>query len=216
MIDDKQNRQSDMARTLTASLVADLAPVAPLLSPLPLAILFGVIAIALSIVGLTLFGEWRESWVTQMGGSPRLALEIVTGIVGVFLAGYCALELSLPTLESKAGLRALALSPLLILVLHTLLSWWHPSVEHSWEGWRFGCEREILAIGIVPCVLLMWAAKYRLPLDGRGTGFFIGVASTLPAAVGMQLACMYQPWHTFLFHLLPVVLAGYLCSRVLK
>lgn len=159
---------------------------------------------------LPISGHFRPGAFVALITHPRYALELALGNLSSFVAAYVAFEMVVPGRIWTRWQKVLSVAPFLGFVGLVLYSVWVPALPPSWQGWRPGCEMQILLLGAFPMVLLFVLAKRALPLEQHWTGFLIGIASMSAPAASMHLGCMYQPWHILFWHILPVLLMALL------
>ncbi len=84
-------------------------------------------------------------------------------------------------------------------------------------GKRPFCALEIVVWGLPPVLVGLWLLRRRAAFERAWTGALLGAA--LPGLL-MQLACMYDPAHILLHHLLPIgaliALGAALAPRILQ
>ena len=83
-----------------------------------------------------------------------------------------------------------------------------PVLLPSLDGERPHCWLEVL-LAALPGFALGWLTLRRLwPLSGAWSGGLLGLAAGVMPALIMSLACMSEPRHILLFHLIPGLLFG--------
>jgi len=81
----------------------------------------------------------------------------------------------------------------------------HPAVEPSMAGKRETCIWEALLISLPPLIGAIVLIRRRFPLEPiQSAGPLAGATMVIPATL-MHVACMYDPVHIFLSHILPAI-----------
>ena len=84
----------------------------------------------------------------------------------------------------------------------------HPSLAPTMAGKRMNCFNEILVLSWIPILSLSYLANKAYPFSKKRIALFIGLAgASLPMSM-MQFACMYDPIHALIFHILPGLSVG--------
>jgi hypothetical protein len=169
------------------------------------------------VIAITLAtGDLRPGVFEQLQHSPRFVIECLLGFgVGVF-AFRGAVLLALPGRMSWR--RAIP-------AVHAMVALWiavyvyglvDPALEPSTLGYRRHCFSETLLFSGPPVALGLFLIARRTPIRRGWVGGLIGAsAASLPALI-MQIACMYDPKHILLFHLMPVVILGIMAGLLGK
>ena len=92
-----------------------------------------------------------------------------------------------------------------------------PALEPSMLGKRNHCFLETFLYALPPAGLACYLCWKYYPLEPSKMALRCGLAAGLMPALYMQIACMYDPGHILLFHILPglvVALATLACFRV--
>ena len=155
-------------------------------------------------------GDLRPGVVAQLTHSPRFVTECLLGFGVGFFAIRSGVLLALPgrTRWKRAVPAALGMVALWVgLYVYGLVD---PALEPSMEGKRPHCFLETLVFSSFPLVLGLWLVARRTPIRRGWTGVLVGVSAASLPALMMQIACMYDPEHILLLHLLPVVVMGML------
>jgi hypothetical protein len=192
---------------IVEQLAADLRPMRRLSSGA--AIVLWLLLSWAFVIAITLAtGDLRPGVFEQLQHSPRFVIECLLGFgVGVF-AFRTAVLLALP---GRASWRRA------IPAVHAMFVLWiaayvyglvDPALEPSTLGYRPHCFSETLFFSGPPVALGLFVIARRTPIRRGWVGVLIGAsAASLPALI-MQIACMYDPKHILLFHLMPVVIIG--------
>ncbi len=192
---------------LIATLTADLEPVAPA-APLGPTLLRWLLVSVLYVVGLTAsLGPFRPGAFAELIGTPRYGLELLMG-VGAFVAfARVALAEAVPGIDVRWWRRAgwiLLLGWLSQFVVG--FSW--PVLEPTMLGKRHYCAWEAYLYSVPPLLYLVHLQRQRYALRPERAVFHGALAAGLLPALIMQLACMYEPSHVLIFHVLPVAGLG--------
>jgi hypothetical protein len=93
-----------------------------------------------------------------------------------------------------------------------IAGFWFPALDTGMSGKRPHCNLETILYALPPLLLGLWQVRRLYPLRPVQTALAVGLAAGLFGAWYMQLACMYEPAHGLVLHLLPglstVPLAG--------
>ena len=205
---------------LIAELVSEAKPVArpgrlvwPVLTWL-------VATSVLALVAMLLTGPFRVGALSQLLANPQRLIEAALGAAAVLALAQAAFRSGIP--GHAPGLRSASL-PLLILLAWVgayVLAWLEPEAVYSMDGKRAHCWLEALLYGL-PGLLFGYMALRRLfPLHGAWSGLLLGLAAGAVPATLMQLACMWEPSHILLLHILPGLALGglgaALCAILLR
>ena len=187
------------------ALVADLAPTPTLVGPGVAALCWQLAAGALVFAWFALTGGFRPGVLDQLASSPAFALESALAVGLAIAAAVGALRLSIPGL-GRAPVWGLAMLALFGLWAGSFaLGFVAPHVEPSMIGKRPRCYAELLALGALATLAVLPLARRRMALASRTALAGFAGSGVVWLALAMQLACMYDPWHAFSHHLLPVV-----------
>jgi len=191
---------------LLDSLVDDLAPVRP--APgLSLSAGAWLLASLVYVVLVSwLLGPLRPGALGQLVGAPQFSLEMLAGLVGIVLGAGALFLSAVPGRRARplALLSALALAVWLALLL---AGFWYPALDTGMAGKRPHCYLETLLYALPPLMLGLWQVRRLYPLRPVQTALGVGLVAGLLSAWYMQLACMYEPAHGVVLHLLPGLLA---------
>ena len=190
---------------LISELSTDLAPVSPPGNINLLALAWFVLS-AIFVVALTrLLGPMRPGVLSQLATEPRFLLETALGVMAILWVSLLAFRSSVPAGLSKrfavAGFVLMALW-----LAQYVIGFVSPALEPSPLGKRDYCYLETLVYALPVIVSGLFLVRRLYPLRPMRTALSVGlVAGMLPALV-MQLACMYEPAHILVFHVLPGLL----------
>ena len=197
-------------------LLEGFKPVRPILEPSRSAFLWLLFCIVLSVFLVANESDFRSGYQKQLFSSPKLMLEIFFGFLSGIVAAFYAFEMAVPGQHWGFKKKLLSVLPFIIFSFLSLYSLFDPALPPSWEGWRFGCERDIMMYGAIPMIIFFILANRAAPIEKEWNGLLIGISAMAPSAALMQLACMYNPWHFLGFHLAPVILVALIGARVGK
>ena len=197
---------------LIKNLVEDSKPVRPIWSPKKLFVVWFVSSLAISSFIVTSYGPYRKSFRTELLSHPHFLVEVLLAVLCGVVSAYLAFEMIVPGKTFTKLKKRMIFLPFVIYSGIVLTSFFFPALEPSWDGWRFGCEREILIAGLIPMFCFFILAKRGAVIESRWTGALIGIAAMAPPAALMYLACMYATWHTTIFHIGPVLIAALIGS----
>ena len=91
-----------------------------------------------------------------------------------------------------------------------------PALVESMAGKRDHCYLETMLLAALPLLAGLFWAKGLWPTNKVQTGLLFGLASGAIAAMVMQFACMYDPVHALLFHVLPGLVMGVIGAFLAK
>jgi hypothetical protein len=91
-----------------------------------------------------------------------------------------------------------------------------PALAESMAGKRDHCYLETMLFATLPLLVGLFWAKKLWPINKIQTGLLFGLASGAIAAMVMQFACMYEPMHALLFHILPGLAMGVIGAFLAK
>ncbi len=200
-------------KQLLDTLVADLEPVAP--APrLSLTVVAWLLA-SLGYIAVVswMLGPLRPGALGELVAVPQFSFEMGAGIAGIVLAAVALFLSSVPGRRARplAVVSALALAVWLAMLL---LGFWHPALDSGMAGKRPHCYLETLLYALPPTLLGLWQVRRFYPLRPVQTAMAVGLVAGLFSAWYMQLACMYEPAHGIVFHLVPGLLAAPLAGVV--
>lgn len=188
-------------------LAADLQPTHRLSSSAAI-VLWLVLSWLFVIIVTFATGDLRPGFSVQLLHSPRFLIECLLGFgVGVF-AIRTAVLLALPgrTNWRRAVPGALGMVALWAVVyVYGLVD---PALEPSMVGKRPHCFSETLMFSSIPIALGLLLIARRTSIHRGWTGVLLGVSAASLPALMMQIACMYDPKHILLLHLMPVGIMG--------
>ncbi len=107
------------------------------------------------------------------------------------------------TKTRKLGIVSLGISVVLV------ASVWFPGKIIG--GMRSYCEVEILLFSLFPILSFVYFLKRNDFYNIRWSFYLLGFSSALLCTFLMFFFCTNEPWHVFLFHLLPVFIVALIC-----
>jgi len=200
------------------ALVDDLQPVRP---AIPWVSAIGIWTLASSLFAgfAILTGGPLRLGVESDLASLRVVLELSLVAASIIAAIAAGLEIGVPGAPPARRLLAPAIlggaSWLALMLFGDAL----PGPAHSMLGKREHCFVAALMISLPPMGLALVLLRRRLMWVHWAAGALVGAAASALPAIGMQLACMYEPEHALRFHYSPVlliaVLGGLACHLLL-
>ncbi len=187
------------------ALVDDLQPVRPAV-PWASAMGIWILASGLFAAGAILIGGPPRPGVESDLASLRLVIELSLVFATVFAMIAAGLEIGVPGAPATRRLLTPAVVLGLLWLGIMLLGDSLPGPARSMLGKREHCLVEVLMISLPPTGLAFFLLRHRLMRIQWAAGALAGAAASALPAIGMQLACMYEPEHALRFHYSPVVL----------
>ncbi|MCB0418821.1 MAG: DUF1109 family protein [Bdellovibrionales bacterium] len=160
--------------------------------------------LAAQILMLFLVQPFRAMWWEDMLRHPHLGVEVVAGLALSLLSFLYLFRSAVPGETGGSWLRLLsgvALGAFLAALYFGLSS----DTPTTAEGARRGCEFEVIFYALLAWPWLAFFLYRGLVQDWKRAGAVAALAAGLISSSLMQLACMYNPWHAFFFHYLPLV-----------
>ena len=190
------------------ALIDDLTPVRPAIGWLPALLTWTSLAWVFVGVLVLATGPLREGAIATLAVSPRYTLEFALAAFGGFAMIAAGLELGVP--GHPGTIRLLFPGVALLLGWLALLSYGllDPVIETGMLGKRALCSVQTFGFAVPPLALALYALRRRALYARTATGVLVGIGAAAIPAAWMQLACLYDPLHSLLYHLTPVALAG--------
>ena len=202
---------------LIDSLAAKLEPTKPLKPHWQRALAWSLLAHALIIALAILAAPFRGTFYSQLTSQPQFLVEFLIGVSVGPLACLTAFFLAIP---SDGGLKKsrifMALSPILLQILFMTISFFQPALAPSEDGHRPFCYLESGGYGIVPFLIMWFQIKKGYPWHRGWLGLYLSLASFMPAANIMYIACMYDPLHNLIYHFFPAMLMTAIATLVVN
>lgn len=192
----------DRHERLIDSLSRDLAPVAPARN-VNLVGLAWLLSSAVFVVAVTQSVDpVRPGVLDQFAEAPRFLLETLLGVVAISWTGLLAFRSAVPgELSRKFAAAGLALMALWLAQYVVGLA--SPALEPSEWGKRPFCYLETMIYSAPPILAAVFIARRLYPLHYTRTAMLLALAAGMIPALFMQVACMYDPSHILLLHILP-------------
>jgi hypothetical protein len=154
----------------------------------------------------------------EYGYNSQFILESVLLFSTFFLASACAIAMGVPGTKGTEIFRRVTLIFLgswFLLVLfrgERLIAL--EGMSALIQGLQGYCPLDILMMGLLPAVLLLFILRKAAPLNLEWSGIMALLAVGSLAAFGVQFTCRFDsPVHIFIYHVLPVIglgMIGYL------
>jgi len=189
-------------RTLISDLSRDLAPVSNPKKINSLAMAWFLFSACYIVLVTDLIDPIRPGALTQLITNPRFLLETLLGLAAIFWISLAAFRSSVPAALSKQF--ATAGTVLLVLWLaQYLIGLFSPALNPSTLGERPHCWLETMLYAVPVILAGLYFVRRFYPLRPVRTAMSIGLAAGMLPALYMQIACMYNPAHILIFHILP-------------
>jgi len=189
-------------RSLISDLSRDLAPVSNPKKINSLAMAWFLFSACYIVLVTDLIDPIRPGALTQLITNPRFLLETLLGLAAIFWTSLAAFRSSVPAALSKQF--ATAGTVLLVLWLaQYLIGLFSPALNPSTLGERPHCWLETMLYAVPVILAGLYFVRRFYPLRPVRTAMSIGLAAGMLPALYMQIACMYNPAHILIFHILP-------------
>lgn len=192
-------------RILISNLSNDLAPVKPLPNINKLGMAWFLMSAIYVVVVTHIFGPIRPGALTQLVTEPRFLLETMLGAASILWVSLLAFRSSVPAVLSKQ----FAVTGLVLMVLwltQYVIGLFSPALAPSTLGIRHYCYLETMVYALPVILAGLYQVRRFYPLSPLRTAMSIGLVAGMLPALYMQLACMYDPIHILVFHILPGLL----------
>ena len=195
---------------LIANLSSNVAPVSP--APPVNTLGFGWFALSAVyvVVATHIIGPARAGAFSQLATEPRFLLEFLLGAAAILWTSLLAFRAAVPA----ALTRQFAVGGFVLMALwlaQYLVGLVSPALEPAIVGKRSHCYFETMIIALPPILVGIHLIRRLYALRYVRTTMSLSLAAGMLPALYMQLACMYEPTHILLLHILPgllMVLAG--------
>lgn len=201
---------------LITSLVDDLEPVKPSASLLMPFQLWLAMAVLFSGGLAWLNGPYREGALSQLAGSLQFSLETIAGCLAIVVMAFMAFRSAIPSAPCELKQRVLPILLLFVWVAFYVYGIVDPALEESMAGKRDHCYLETMLLAALPLLGGLFWARGLWPTNKMQTGLLFGMAAGSTAAMVMQFACIYDPLHALLFHVLPGLVIGVIGAFLAK
>ena len=192
-------------KTLISGLSSGVAPVSPPRNIDLIALAWFLLSTLFVVLVTLLIDPIRPGALMQLASKPRFLLETMLGVTAILWVSLAAFRSAIPgALTGRfatAGLFLIALW--LIQYVIGLVS---PALEPSTLGDRHHCWLEAIIYSLPVTVAGLSVVHRKYPLRPVRAGLFVGLVAGMLPALFMQLACMYEPLHIIMFHILPGLL----------
>jgi len=195
-------------KDLITALVDDLEPVHKP-AGFVMAFQLWLVMAVLSAGGLAWFtGPYRDGALGQLTSSLQFSIETIIGCVAILGVAFMAFRSAIPAGQTVFEQRTLPLILLFIWGTCYVYGIVDPALAESMAGKRDHCYFETMLLAVLPLLVGLFWAKGLWPTNKTQTGLLFGLAAGAIGAMVMQFACMYEPKHALLFHVLPGLLMG--------
>ncbi|MCB0357932.1 MAG: hypothetical protein KDD40_13035, partial [Bdellovibrionales bacterium] len=183
--------------------------------PLVRTLLWFLFVVLFIAVGMIYIQPWRVNFVDHLLNFPRFSLEIVSASAFTFFVIYWVFTSFVPGNRLSKTSLYLGLGFLLIYAFSIVASFLTPSPPASSLGARPHCVEEVFVFGIIGAMSLCYFLM-KIDYQVRPTvRFLLGMGAAFIPGTLMQMACMYNPLHAFLFHYLPCLIVGFIFTSPL-
>jgi len=192
-------------RSLISGLSRDLEAVKPLPNLNRLGMAWFLLSAFYVAVVTHLFGPIRPGALTQLVTEPRFLLETMLGVAAILWISLLAFRSAVPAALSKQ----FAVTGVVLLALwlaQYVIGLFSPALTPSTLGARPHCWLETMLYAVPVILAGLYFVRRFYPLRPVRTSMSIGLAAGMLPALYMQIACMYNPVHILLFHILPGLL----------
>lgn len=197
------NDTQDLILRLTTGLQAQKPRLSIWIQAFTWLVISGVITVLL----IHMSGPIRSNALSQLFSTPRFALEIASGISAIAALAVTGFLSAVPAAAHR-GLFLLTLLSLTLFLGLNAYALFNPPLAPSTLGKREHCLYETFVYGILPLAFAWHLISRYYPLNPGRTAAMLGLSAGLMSAVYMQIACVYEPVHMFIYHLMPASLLG--------
>jgi hypothetical protein len=187
---------------LILSLSRDLEPVSRVPSVNMLALGWLLVSAVCVVAMIHLMGPIRPGAYSQLVSEPRFLFENLLGATAIAWVGLAAFRAAIPAALSKS-FAATGLILVALWLAQFLVGLVSPALEPSQLGKRDYCWLETIAYSIPAILIALFGVRRLYPLRYVRTAMTLSLAAGMLPALYMQLACMYEPKHILVLHLLP-------------
>ena len=140
----------------------------------------------------------------------------MVGCIAIIVIAYMAFRSAIPSGQSEYKRRVVPIGLLFVWMAFYVYGIVDPALVESMAGKRDHCYLETMLLAALPLLAGLFWAKGCWPTNKVQTGLLFGLASGAIAAMVMQFACMYDPMHALLFHVLPGLFMGVIGAFLAK
>lgn len=196
------------AGDLIANLVAEAEPIGSQMSNRVKFAIWCVISIFSISFGLFLVGLRYDFSTTAF--SANFLLESLFALAAAVLAAGGAFAMSIPS-ENNSRLSKWTFLPLFAWFGVIIYQWFAGDFSFMVGLQGFACTGEVIALGILPGLTLLYLIKKAAPVNLGQTGFFSMIAVFASGAMGVKFTCYFDhPVHLIAAHYLPIFGLGLL------
>jgi hypothetical protein len=194
-------------KTLIANLSEDLAPARPATGINRRALAWFLAGVVFVVGATFLAGPVRPGAFQQLLTEPRFLLETLLGLASIAWLSLAAFRSAIPAALSRRFLAGgfILMALWLLQYVAGLVS---PALEPTQAGKRPFCYLETFFYGLPIVLAGLYFVRRLYPLNVLLTALAVGLVGGMLPALYMQLACMYDPTHILVFHILPGLLAA--------
>ena len=155
-------------------------------------------------------GSYRSGIGNELLSSLQFLVESVVGIITIALLIYTAFDFSIPSAKPLFQRLLWPLTALATWVGFYMVGLVQPALEPLMSDKRGHCSFEVFIYAMPILLASFYWIKKQWPLDPKTTGLLAGLSAGAVPALIMQFACMYEPQHILLHHILPGLSVGLL------
>jgi len=189
-------------KILISNLSTGLTPVSPPPKINRLAMAWFLLSAIYVVVVTHLFGPLRPGAVSQLGAEPRFLLETSLGVAAILWTSLLAFRSAIPAALSRQ-FAAVGMLLMALWLAQYVIGFVSPALEPSVLGKRRYCYFETLVYSLPAVLAGLFYVRRLYPLRPVRTAMSVSLAAGMMPALYMQLACMYEPAHILIYHILP-------------
>lgn len=195
-------------KNLISDLVDDLEPVNKSLGFVVSFQLWLMMALLFAVGLAWLTGEYRAGAFNQLVSSMQFSAETLVGCIAIAITAFMAFGSAIPSRLTSFQQQTMPIMLLFIWLSFYVYGLVDPALAESMAGKRDHCYLETMLMASLPLLAGLFWARGQWATHKMQTGLLFGLASGAVAAMVMQFACMYDPMHALLFHILPGFVVG--------
>lgn len=198
---------------LIDELTLDLKPVKSTnVALMSLIYLMGFYLFILSVYAVT--GPFRSGSANQLISSMQFLAESAAGFLSIAILLYSGFKLAIPAPKTLIDRLKWPLLSVLIWLGFYMVDLVSPALQPSTDGMRAHCSLQVFIFALPTLFIGFYWVNKQWPVYPVSTGLLVGLASGCTSTLIMQFACMYEPQHTLIAHVLPGILVGVLGAVV--